>query len=226
MKFSVFAVATAMGLMASTAIASTVDASYQVADNPFGTANLYANVQIASPGYNGAAPAGRFEMTSPTLGNFAAFCIDIYEYLQDDRTYDVSGTIYGQDIVDNIDRLFTSAYNQITDGVTAAAFQLSVWEVVYDTDTVLSLDGGNFYTPTDTNGAEFNELVEAQADLFLAGLASAEMGGFDLTFMYNDGSQDIVTGTPVPAAVPLPASSLLLVGALGGLGALRRRKAA
>ena len=226
MKFSMIAAATAMGLIASTASASTVDASYQVAGNPFGTSNLFSNVQVSSPGYSGVAPAGRFEMTSPTLGDFAAFCVDIYEFLQDDRTYDVSGTIYGQDIVDNIDRLFSSAYSQVVDGVTAAAFQISVWEIVYDTDTMLDLDGGNFFTVADANGVEFNEAVEAQADTFLAGLANAQMGAYDLTFMYNDGSQDIVTATPAIAAVPLPASSLLLLGAMGGLGALRRRKSA
>jgi len=121
-------------------------------------------------------------------------------------------------------RLASAAYDLVVDGVTAAAFQISVWEIVYDTDTMLDLDGGNFFTVADANGAEFNEAVEAQADTFLAGLASAQMGAYDLTFMYNDGSQDIVTATPAVAAVPLPASSLLLLGAIGGLGALRRRK--
>lgn len=41
----------------------------------------------------------------------------------------------------------------------------------------------------------------------------------DIALTYDDGSQP-------PAPVPLPAAGLMLAGALGGLTALRRRKAA
>jgi hypothetical protein len=45
---------------------------------------------------------------------------------------------------------------------------------------------------------------------------------FDSDNINNSGS--IAATITAPAAVPLPAAGLLLVGALGGLGALRRRK--
>ena len=50
---------------------------------------------------------------------------------------------------------------------------------------------------------------------------------FDLTFLEGElngdvHSQNLVTASPVP----LPATALLLVGALGGLGALRRKRRA
>jgi len=53
MKFSSIAGAAAIGLLASSASASTVDASYQVAGNPFGSSNLYEFVQVGSPGFSG-----------------------------------------------------------------------------------------------------------------------------------------------------------------------------
>lgn len=43
----------------------------------------------------------------------------------------------------------------------------------------------------------------------------------DIKLTYNDGKED-----PGPSPVPVPAAGLMLAGALGGLTALRRRKAA
>lgn len=228
MKTNILAALVALGLSAGAASATTVNASYADANNAFGTPDWSASVNIQWTGSTGGVySAGLFRMVGDNgMGAFDAFCVDIFEGLQDNREYQVKPDTHTQSVVDNIDRLFTSAYAQVVDGVTAAAFQLSVWEVILDDGAAFSLDNGNFLTKRLSNGNEFNPAVEAQADLFLAGLANAETGGYDLTFLYNDGSQDIVTGTKIEEvvpAVPLPAGGVLMLSGLLGFGALRRK---
>ena len=65
-------------------------------------------------------------------------------------------------------------------------------------------------------GSDFSGLATADGTLSLY-LFDSNQG---------DNSGFITATITAPAAVPLPAAGLLMVGALGGLGALRRRKAA
>jgi hypothetical protein len=55
---------------------------------------------------------------------------------------------------------------------------------------------------------------------------TAEAGGFTLFYAAANGNPSILSVDATLAPVPLPAGGLLLLGALGGIAALRRRKAA
>ncbi len=209
---ALFATATA-----GAAAASTVNVTYQTPGSPFGTQNLQQSLTVSSQGYNGPVRAGAFQLHGDNgFGNFTAFCIDIYQALQDNTAYQTTTTLFNASIVDNLDRLFTSVYASVDTALEAAAFQVSVWEIVEDTGSAsFDLDGGAF-------SMSGNAAVETLAGTYLSGLGSASTGGYSLTFLDNDQTQDIVTASPVP----LPASLLLFLGGLGGLGALRSRKSA
>lgn len=212
MKRLLSAAVLAASLLSGAATASTVDVSYQDASNPFGSENLKKSLKIQSPGYDGWVNAGAFQMTgSGGFGDFTAFCVDVFQFLMNNQTYTSPVILFDMDIVDNIDRLFTSVYASVDTSKEAAAFQVALWEIIYDHGAVYDLDAGAF-------SMSHRDGVEALAEHYLAGLSTASKGGYKLTFLKSDKAQDLVTA----AVVPLPASILFMLGGLGALASLRR----
>lgn len=219
-----------VGATSFAANASTLNVTYQDDGTAFGSEGLRQVVKIGSddPGlglYEGLVYAGEFKLNeATTLGNFAAFCIDLMQTLKNPDVYTLKNDLLSSDVVSNIDKLFTSAYATVTTSLNAAAFQVALWEIVYDTGTAggFDLDSGNFLTMLTDGGVERNEAVEVAAENLLQGLATAQMGGYNLTFLHSEAGQDLVTASPVP----LPAAGWMLIAGVGGLVAMRRKRKA
>ena len=219
MKMTAFAALTAVGLSAASAQASSFAIDYQVAGDPFGSVNLFAPVTIDSEVYDGTFRAGQFNMTSEEMGNFHAFCVEITQALGSGHTYENAPDLLDADVKNNVDRLFSSAYDLVTDSVTAAGFQVALWEIVEDTSTGFDLSSGNF---SAVDASLTGGSVVGTAQGFLDGLASASTGLFKLDYLGSATSQDLVTAQRAPTPVPLPAGGLLLLSV--GLFLVRRNK--
>lgn len=188
---------------------------------------------LGTTGY--AAGAQSFGLSiggSPSAGGFAGtwnaadiifWCVELTQYFGFGGSY----SDYTPSLPDNatftmLGQLFHEAYGEATlDATHSAAFQLAIWEIVYDSGN-LNLGGGAFQV-LNNNG---NPETVALAQSWLANLGNFT-DNYDLFLLSSASHQDFITfGRPfLPRlSVPEPASLLLVALAILAMAfALRRR---
>lgn len=220
-KFAIAAAATLM--MALPASAATLDVTMQ-GKNAFvdaaGKNGWYQTTTVSLDGHKVTAATGVFRLTATDAGgaarNFLAFCLEPLEALRM-KQYTV-GSSLGATAIGRLSALAANAFSLVRDARSAAAFQLAAWEIATETRGKLALDKGDFKVvdallPT-------RNLAQGWLDLIGSGAWGSNR---EAVILKAGGTQDLVTDI---APVPVPAAGLLLIGGLGGLAALRRRKSA
>jgi hypothetical protein len=215
MRFITPLCAVALSFSALPAAATTVSLNY---DGLYHGTSSAETVLISSPAGNQHVYADGFNMSgSDPIGSFVAWCIDLFDNISSDSySNDVPTQAVGDE--EDLNKLFTLAGGVALDtAVNAAAFQVAIWEIVYETGAYDVTDGDFKVTSGDTN-------VISTAEAWLGSLAGV-IAAYDLTFYTSEypvgSSQDLVTGTLAP--VPLPAGVILLGTGLGMLAVTRRR---
>lgn len=156
---------------------------------------------------------------SPLVG----FCVDPFQWASSTPSQYESSSLDASDFFSgngatrfaNAQKLFDNAYATLSGNQQTAGFHLALWEIFHD----------------DLNTASGNISAVASSDAGMVTAANSFLGAlngwnttnaYNLTFHSSGRYQDFLTATPssvpVPAALPLLASSVL------GYAALRRRK--
>jgi hypothetical protein len=142
-----------------------------------------------------------------------------------------TGTGMGSDKANLIRELWARDYTSIgSSNSLAAAFQMAIWEIVYDGSSLanLNLGSGSFYVNSGS-ASTIN-----QANTWLSQLTGSGPRENNLTALIDNYAQDYVTYIPPsshggpPPSVPLPASlwgGLALLLTAGFARAIRRRRA-
>jgi hypothetical protein len=194
-----------------------------------GTAATTAQADFVPTGY--AAGAQQFGLSiggSPSAGGFQGnwngspivfWCIELTQ------TFSFGGhyTNYTPSSASNtlLSKLFTEAFaSSVTDAKHSAAFQLAIWEIVYDSGD-LHLDAGTFKVLNNYGHPDTIALAQS----YLDGLSTA-LASYTLTYLSSPNHQDFVTASTVPVPpthpVPEPATAALLAAAFFCTAAVRR----
>mgnify|MGYP006293167773 CR=1 FL=1 len=250
----ILAGATAIAAMAGSALAADINMTFDNIQGQNVTVNYNGDRGSTISGQ--ATVAGRFQwsVNSGSAGNFGAgdtmytFCTEITEYVQQGNSYNYDEMSLGNlpTPPDNelepmggfraglMSELYSNHFFEAAglnghsfNNQKAAAFQLAVWEVVYqDADSgnetslsslndmtldVTSADGGGFWA-TGIASATQN-----LANTWLSELVGNTGVGDGMIGLGSDGNQDQVT------MVPLPAPAMLAAVGLGGVIIGRKR---
>ncbi len=198
---------------------------------------MWGGVTVNSPTLSTGVQAGRFAISgfvvgSPTtLFNQSTYCVDLFTTLFTSVNYNISPL---SAVVSNAGRqslvagllvnsasLFNAATNDTQRSLIAAATQLSVWELVYETiGSPLTVSTGNFSVFGD-----FSPTVSTLANSYLASNWTASPNLVASLVSVNGQSQNQVY--LAAAAVAEPKTWLSMITGFGIVGgSLRRRRRA
>jgi hypothetical protein len=181
------------------------------------------------PQYFGLTGIGRLVPTGGFEGTWNSeditfWCIELNQYFSLGTTYtdNYSPSVPDDEVFTLLGQLFHEAYGAArSDSMHSAAFQLAIWEIVYDR-TSLSLGGGTFQV-TNINGHD--DTVR------LANEWLRDLGNYTDNYMLirlrSLSNQDFVTyGTPLlrDNFVPEPAPFTLLGAAMLAMWTVVRRR--
>ena len=168
---------------------------------------------------SGATNAGGF-LTSVNGGpSFVSWCLDLYQTIALPSSYSdytllsppgASFFTFNPGAYEAIGR-FLAENNPVTGATSSAAFQVALWELMYETDGTYSLGGGTARFTGD--GAA---LSLAQGWIDVLGAASTPFA------VYQSPSQQDILVTPIPE----PETYALRAAGLGALGFVARRRKA
>jgi hypothetical protein len=240
-----------VGALAAAASAETITATVTGVD-PFvgGSVSLTDYGTITGGAVSNTLWQGASDNSSPFGGAFNTYCIDVIQDISIGGTYSFteepiqdapkssafpSGTPttgMGTVKADEMEALFGVDYSKTVASsafLDREAFQLAVWNIIYDTDASVSQGAGSFNALNDT-GVDPGAIP--LANTFLADALNPDNQQYDMTNLIalvgQNGVQDqiaVISGSDVHiSAVPTPAPGTAAAVLLAGYGVYSWRR--
>lgn len=255
MRVTLAAAAVMAALSAGSASAATYDIEkrskhlFQWADPVF--VRVVDGGKAVNTDVGGYVLSGTPDGASASTWDFVAWCIDLFVPVRNGGSSSSSREIMTADVSmtspsaldpvrlglvgDFFEAVFDPA-DIMSSRYKAGGFQLALWEILYE-DTFrgdgFSLSTGDFqqvqhnYEYWHSGTHEDQQKARDWGNTFLAMWDDPARFSYDFTYLTDvadsDPSQSLIT--PNPSPIPLPAPALLLLGGIGALAAMKRRRA-
>lgn len=180
--------------------------------------------------------AGQFGGTKVEAGltkPFAAYCTELNQgfnpFPTGSLTYDVvnGATYFSATVYDRVGRLYSE--NIVFDTAEKnAAFQIALWETIYETTTTLAVGDGNLAGSADFRtvaGGTATAATFALAQTYLNNIATTTFDKSKVAIVVytNPTSQDLIVAIPESSTYMMMFGGLLAIGALGAYRARGQR---
>lgn len=185
----------------------------------------HVTVQVTAPTYSYVdGGAGPFKGTMDG-SSFVTYCTDLFQDFGFGTTYvdtysRVDGaTAWGATKANDLGKLLTYFGGiQPVSKETGATIQAAIWEILYETESTYSFSSGNIRTVG--TGAANNPQTALDALDWTAVMATQSL--LDVDQLYSAKTQDFLVAAPIPE----PSTYALLLGGLGLVGFVARRRQA
>ncbi len=215
---------TAAAVLAFVAVSAQAD-TVALPDFAFSSEAVTVNVTGVTLGTVNDS-AGAFKTSLNGGASFLSYCIDLTQpaalYGSDSSYTRIAGGSYSfanSGAATNLSKLFTFAGSLVNSAPTSAAFQLAVWEIVYESpsNTYSMGSGRAVFGPGQGNATTI-----ALADSWLSALGTTTATA-PISILSSASSQDLVYGGAT-APIPEPSTYALMIAGLGALGFVARRR--
>jgi hypothetical protein len=177
---------------------------------------------------------------NPATQTFQSFCVDLMQSVQKNQGFDstplqasmglAQGNLVSSTQVAMIEAYWNTNISKITNKNEASAFQIGLWELVYErTEDKSKLDvkNGNFHIGINSKDKTYKEILNlANSWLQCTNYGIPPTGHPPLVVVTSPNGQDQVTPgvdpplAPVGRAVPAPPALMLTLSGLLGFGVL------
>jgi hypothetical protein len=198
--------------------------------SPFATLSLNGTDYTGAVGEIVWSGAGEGN-PSPYGGTFITYCLDLTESIGENTEYpltvqtDLTQSPKTDPMttakVAEMEELFGQHYHSLSTTDDFQAFQLAIWNIVYDTDTQVDTGEGDFYV---VSGIDSNAISEA--DDWLADAASPSDQAEFSTHQLQSLTGEINVQDQITESTPLPSTAMcgvVLMTCVGLFGWMSRR---